>query len=193
MQIDELWNAKYIHKPSVPVSWSGGCRCCSLTSCWIDATAACRCWLSKDAWHCIFMVTRGSQVCQSESWQFNWFGSERFKRIYLKHPSKKPWFFSYRYRYKLQVFIVTMYQSQVQGCKRGLPLYPLPSASYGVEPTVTIAAGEPLGLENWVRFSPCQAGSKQGRLIRLIRDDKLLKVTEGKKLVVSHLTTCMVI
>jgi len=79
----------------------------------------------------------------------------------------------------------------IQSCKRGLPLYPLPSASYGVEPTVTIAAGEPLGLENWVRFSPCQVGSEKFRLSEYIQlflrnlgqEVTIYSTMDGRKLV----------
>ena len=50
--------------------------------------------------------------------------------------------------------------SKPSGCKRGLPLYPAPANSR-VEPTVTIVAGEHLGLDKWMRFSPAQADAKR--------------------------------
>eukprot|EP00913_Durusdinium_trenchii_P024092 g22627.t1 len=45
----------------------------------------------------------------------------------------------------------------IQSCKRGLPLYPVNGRD--VEHTVTIAAGERLGLDRWIRFSPARVGS----------------------------------
>lgn len=59
----------------------------------------------------------------------------------------------------------------IQSCKRGLPLYPFVAsvARGATEPTVSIAAGEHLGLDKWIRFSPGQVGSEKFRLSEYIQ------------------------
>ncbi|CAE7203983.1 unnamed protein product [Symbiodinium natans] len=46
----------------------------------------------------------------------------------------------------------------IQSCKRGLPLVPLVTDE---SPTTTIVAGEKLGLDRWIRFSPESVGSSK--------------------------------
>lgn len=55
----------------------------------------------------------------------------------------------------------------IQSCKRGLPLYPVNGRD--VEHTVTIAAGERLGLDRWIRFSPARVGSDKFRLSEFVK------------------------
>ncbi|CAE7650566.1 unnamed protein product, partial [Symbiodinium pilosum] len=54
----------------------------------------------------------------------------------------------------------------IQSCKRGLPLVPLVTDE---PPTTTIAAGERLGLDRWVRFSPESVGSSKFYLSEYIK------------------------
>lgn len=83
----------------------------------------------------------------------------------------------------------------IQSCKRGLPLYPFVASlqNAGTEPTVCIAAGEHLGLEKWIRFSPGQSlpGSEKFRLsdyIQLFLQSlgeavPIYSIMDGRKLV----------
>lgn len=57
----------------------------------------------------------------------------------------------------------------IQSCKRGLPLYPFVPTHGAMEPTVSIAAGEHLGLDKWIRFTPGQVGSEKFRLSEYIQ------------------------
>ncbi|CAK9091871.1 unnamed protein product [Durusdinium trenchii] len=55
----------------------------------------------------------------------------------------------------------------IQSCKRGLPLFPVVHDQ--MAPTVCIAAGVPMGLHRWRRFSPDEVGSEKFRLAQYLR------------------------